>query len=102
MNESKRNAKNKYRAKVEELRVELYPTDADIKERIAERLAAGEPKASYIKRLIRADMESDKQKLTRLFTKMMYDADDETDKEYQAFRELFLDPMLETIEQNKK
>ena len=56
MNESKRNAKNKYRAKVEELRVELYPTDADIKERIADRLAAGEAKATYIKRLIREDI----------------------------------------------
>lgn len=57
MNESKRNAKNKYRAKVEELRVELYPTDEDIKARIAERLAAGEPKATYIKRLIREDIK---------------------------------------------
>lgn len=56
MNESKRNAKNRYRAKVEELRVELYPTDADIKERIAERLAAEEKKATYIKRLIREDI----------------------------------------------
>ena len=56
MNESKRNAKNKYRAKVEELRVELYPTDGDIKDRIAERVAAGEPKATYIKRLIREDI----------------------------------------------
>lgn len=57
MNESKRKAKNKYREKVEELRVELYPTDADIKDRLAERLAAGEPKATYIKRLIREDIE---------------------------------------------
>lgn len=56
MNESKRNAKNKYRTKVEELRVELYPTDGDIKDRIAERVAAGEPKATYIKRLIREDI----------------------------------------------
>lgn len=59
MNESKRKAKNKYREKVKELRVELYPTDEDIKKRIAERLAAGEPKASYIKRLIRADIIKD-------------------------------------------
>lgn len=57
MNESKRKAKNKYREKVEELRVELYPTDEDIKDRIAERLAAGEAKATYIKRLIREDMK---------------------------------------------
>lgn len=102
MSENKLTAKQKYRKKIEELRVELYPTDADIKEQINKRIAAREPKATYIKRLIREDMESDKQKLTRLFAKMMYNADDETDKEYQAFRELFLVPMLETIEQNKK
>lgn len=57
MNESKRNAKNKYRAKIEELRVELYPTDADIKEQINKRIAAREPKATYIKRLIREDIK---------------------------------------------
>ena len=56
MNETKRKAKNKYKEKIEELRVELYPTDSDIKERIAERLAAGEAKATYIKRLIREDI----------------------------------------------
>lgn len=56
MNESERKAKNKYRKKIEELRVELYPTDADIKARLAERLAAGEKKATYIKRLIREDI----------------------------------------------
>ena len=57
MNESKRKAKNKYREKVEELRIELYPTDADIKEQINKRIAAREPKATYIKRLIREDIE---------------------------------------------
>ena len=57
MNESNRKAKNKYRKKIEELRVELYPTDEDIKARIAERVAAGEAKATYIKRLIREDMQ---------------------------------------------
>ena len=41
--------------KVEELRVELYPSDEDIKKRIAERVEAGEGKATYIKRLIRED-----------------------------------------------
>lgn len=59
MNESKRKAKNKYREKVKELRVELYPTDEDIKRRINERIAEGEPKATYIKRLIRADIIKD-------------------------------------------
>ena len=60
MNESKRKAKNKYRERVRELRVELYPTDADIKERISERVNAGEGKATYIKRLIREDMQNKK------------------------------------------
>lgn len=57
MNESERRAKNAYKKKIEELRVELYPTDADIKAHIVERVADGEPKASYIKRLIREDIE---------------------------------------------
>lgn len=61
MNENVRKWKNKYRSKVEELRVELYPTDGDIKDRIAERVAAGEPKATYIKRLIREDIYKEKQ-----------------------------------------
>ena len=57
MNENHRKAKNRYREKVVELRVELYPTDEDIKSRLSERLEAGEPKATYIKRLIRQDIE---------------------------------------------
>lgn len=60
MNESNLTPKERYRKKIVELRVELYPTDADIKERIAERQAAGEPKASYIKRLIREDIAKQK------------------------------------------
>lgn len=51
-----RKARANYRAKVEHLRVELYPSEADIKERIAERLASGEAKSAYIKRLIREDI----------------------------------------------
>lgn len=57
MDEKKRATKNKYKAKIEELRVELYPTDADIKERLAERIAQGEGKATYVKRLIREDIK---------------------------------------------
>ena len=51
-----RKARENYKKKVETLRVELYPTDADIKDRIAERVEAGEPKSTYIKRLIREDI----------------------------------------------
>lgn len=57
MKESERKAKNKYKQKIVVLQIELYPTESDIKDRITERLEAGEPKASYIKRLIREDME---------------------------------------------
>lgn len=49
-------ARANYRKKVEELRVELYPTDDDIKARIAEIVESGEAKAAYIKRLIREDI----------------------------------------------
>lgn len=55
-----RKARANYRKKVVELRVELYPTDGDIKDRIADRLKAGEPKAAYIKRLIREDIAQNK------------------------------------------
>lgn len=57
MKDFERKAKTKYKAKIDELRVELYPTDQDIKDRLAERQAAGEPKATYIKRLVRQDIK---------------------------------------------
>lgn len=57
MRENEQNAKQRYKQKIQELRVELYPTDEDIKTHLAERIAAGEPKATYIKRLIREDMK---------------------------------------------
>ena len=52
-----RKARKAYKKKTKTVRVELYPTDEDIKARIAERLADGEPMATYIKRLIREDIE---------------------------------------------
>jgi hypothetical protein len=59
MKEYERRAKNKYKAKIETLRVELYPTDEDIKSKLAEIQEAGEKKSTYIKRLIRADINKD-------------------------------------------
>lgn len=50
-----------YKKKIEELRVEMYPTDEDIKAKIASRVEAGEPKSTYIKRLIREDIKRSKQ-----------------------------------------
>lgn len=49
--------KEKYKEKIEVVRFELYPTDTDIKNRIAEVLESGETKAGYLKRLIREDIE---------------------------------------------
>ena len=57
MSEALNRARKKYKAKVETLRVDLFPTDADIKERLSDRLEAGEKKATYIKRLIREDIK---------------------------------------------
>lgn len=51
-----RKARANYRKKIIKLTIELYPTDEDIKERLAERQAQGEGKATYIKRLIREDI----------------------------------------------
>lgn len=61
MNENQQKAKHKYKEKIEELRVELYPTDDDIKDKLKERQAGGEPKATYVKRLIRKDINGGKQ-----------------------------------------
>lgn len=49
-----RKARANYRKKVEKLYIELYPTDEDIKERLA---GIDEPKSTYIKRLIREDIK---------------------------------------------
>lgn len=54
------NAKRNYKKKIEELRVELYPTDVDIKQQIKSRQEAGEPKATYVKRIIRDDIRRNK------------------------------------------
>lgn len=52
-----RKARENYRKKVEKVQFDLYPTDEDIKARLAE---LDEPKATYIKRLIREDIEKNK------------------------------------------
>ena len=52
-------AKKRYKAKVTTVRIELYPTDADIKARLEEKKKAGIPMTTYIKSLIRDDIEID-------------------------------------------
>jgi hypothetical protein len=55
-----RKARENYRQKVERLYLELYPTDEDIKAKLAEIAEQGIGKATYIKELIRKDIESTK------------------------------------------
>lgn len=57
-----RKARANYQKKVVRVTMELYPTDEDIKLQLEKRLAAGEPKTTYIKRLIRADIEANQNK----------------------------------------
>lgn len=52
-----RKARANYRKKITELRIELYPTDEDIKEHLNK---LQEPKATYIKKLIREDIKKER------------------------------------------
>ena len=52
--EAQRKAKQKYRKKIKTISIEIYPAEADIKERLE---TNDEPNATYIKRLIREDIE---------------------------------------------
>lgn len=56
-----RKARANYKKKIVTLRVELYPTDEDIKTRLAELTEKGEAKSAYIKRLIREDIAKENQ-----------------------------------------
>lgn len=57
MTEALKRAQQKYKqANVTKVTIEFYPTDEDIKQHLADRVEAGEPKATYIKRLIREDI----------------------------------------------
>ena len=53
-----RKARANYLKKVERLQIDLYTTEEDIKQRLAE---IQEPKAGYIKRLIREDIAREKE-----------------------------------------
>lgn len=54
--EKDRKARAYYKRNIQRVFLELYGTDADIKERLETIKAGGEPVATYIKRLIREDM----------------------------------------------
>lgn len=51
-----RKARANYRKKVEKVQFELFPSDDDIKQRLAE-VKETEGKAAYIRRLIREDIK---------------------------------------------
>lgn len=55
--DGQRKARERYRKKVDRKYIEFYPTESDLKARIEDRAAAGEPMATYIKRLIREDIK---------------------------------------------
>lgn len=57
-----RKARANYARKVRRMVIDLFPTDEDIKTRLQERVDAGEPKASYIKRLIREEIAKEEEK----------------------------------------
>lgn len=57
MTESLKKAKKKYKAKVKRIAVEFYPTEANLIAHIEKQ----PQKQTYIKNLIRADIEKNKQ-----------------------------------------
>ena len=61
MTNAQKKAKAKYREKNGGMYIQFYPADADIRKRLEERSAAGEPKTTYIKRLIREDIEKERE-----------------------------------------
>ena len=56
--EKDRQARAYYKRNIKRVFLELYGTDEDIKEQLEARKAAGEPMVTYIKRLIREDMQN--------------------------------------------
>lgn len=60
-----RKARENYRKKLKRVQFDLYPTEEDIKQRLDERSAQGEPTTTYIKRLIREDIKQQAEKAER-------------------------------------
>ena len=50
-------ARANYKKKLKRIQFDVYPTEEDIKKKLEERSAAGEPLATYIKRLVREDIK---------------------------------------------
>ena len=56
--EKDKEARANYKKNIKRVFLELYGTDEDIKAQLEARKDAGEPVATYIKRLIREDMQN--------------------------------------------
>lgn len=56
--EKDKKARANYKKNIKRVFLEFYGTDEDIKTQLEARKAAGEPVATYIKRLIREDMQN--------------------------------------------
>lgn len=56
--EKDKKARANYKKNIKRVFLELYGTDEDIKTQLEARKAAGEPMTTYIKRLIREDMQN--------------------------------------------
>lgn len=56
--EKDKKARANYKKNIKRVFLELYGTDEDIKTQLEARIAAGEPMTTYIKRLIREDMQN--------------------------------------------
>lgn len=59
--EAQKRAQAKYREKTYNLQVAFFPGDKDLLSRLEEIDALGEARASYVKRLIREDIERNKE-----------------------------------------
>ena len=58
--EAQKRARTAYNEKCEYFAMYIYPTEPDISAKLKERAENGEPKATYIKRLIREDIARSK------------------------------------------
>ena len=58
ISEKDKKARANYKKNIKRVFLELYGTDADIKEQLEKRKAAGEPVSTYIKRIIREDIQN--------------------------------------------
>ncbi len=93
------NAKKKYRKeKVKSLLFELYPTDEDIIKHFQNLREQGQPIVSYIKRIIREDMENKKIKeFAEIVKDKFFEQTDEIKRYDYDFRDT-IDELIKNME----